>query len=515
MRIEKKSVLGLVIIVVILSLILLLNLKSVGREPRLISLSKSVAYPGDTIILKGEHFGGEISKGRIYINDQMLFDNFINHWSEDEISILLPDDFKSGMVSVSNMFGSSKAHLITSITDVPRIKMSTEVPGYPFIDSVNIISNSENIVNISGRNFGTIIDNTSLILSYKDSVSSEEFLVVEHNRIISWKNDEIVFYLPYGLSNLTVYVKNTKGYSNNVFLDDKTPSVSYIYKNPVEYNLKQRVDIKNVVALKGSYINLFIPCIIQGINQKDVVLISTEGYYSKDSNTFNVVAQVSETGDEFNYILESKLTNYSLETEVNKTSLGRKYDKKSPDYIEGFFKTPGVVENDEKLNGAAKWVIRNSNNYYDKSILIFNWISKYIKLDDNGSNSSVTSYNKRIGSEDGIVNLTIAMLRAIGIPSRKVKGIIVKDEVMNYQWLEYFLPNGGWVTYDIIEKFVNSNYVNGYLEGNRIAFSKGVTNIEYQEDNFNYKIYALQNTTDNSEGNVESYDAVWHNVEAE
>lgn len=514
---EYKKPLIILSSIIALFIIILINFKSVGRAPELVRLSKSVAYPGDRITLYGNYFGGEISKGRVTINDQLVFRSDIIAWSDKEITLTLLKDFKSGMISVRNMFGESESHLITSFDDVPRIKTKEEVPGYPFVETIEVVESSENRYILNGRNFGSRQNLSTLVVSNNNYNDSDGFSEIGNYNILSWSDDEIEFYLPYGLKSSVIYVKSSKGFSNYFSLPKlEKRAVSYSYGSFRSYGLRQVVDVVDVVALKGSYIDLFVPCPYEGLNQKNILLNSTEGVYNKISNTFNFSNAVNESGDKFSVELDSSVEVYKLKTKVIKNLVKREYDKRSPNYKLGFERTPGVVVKDRDIRNTGLWLARKNKNPYIQVELIIDWLKKYIKLDTKAPELSSAAFKGRKASELGLVNLTISMLRSSGIPSRIVKGIIVEGGVSrNYQWLEFLLPSGAWIPIDIIEYKKNSLYEIGSLDYNKIVYTKGVTSIEYQEDNFRNDIYALQNTVSNFEGNVERYNTIWHNIAIE
>lgn len=515
MKIYKKPIF-IVLIATSVFIIILLNFKNVGRPPELYNLSDSVAHPGDTITLKGNYFGKDISKGQIFINDQILFSNYIKSWSNKDIVLKLPDDFKSGMIHINNMFGESDSLLLTSYKDVPRIRTNEEIPGFPFIKSAKKLVSSDFKIHLSGRNFGSRQALSSLVVSNSNDNDGDGFSDIPDEYIVRWSDDTIVFYMPYGIRSKVLYVRSSKGFSNYFTLPVRgTIPVVYEYGISKKYNLKQKVELNNIVALENSSISIFIPCVLEDLNQKNVLLSSTGGTYNKLNNTFDHKIDIKESGKEFWLELDSYLDVYSLTTSINKRVLSKSYDKESPQYISGYQTIPGVIEGDKDTKSTSRWLIRNSKNYYNRAEIIINWIIKYIKMSEDGTSLSNDVLKNKMGSSKGLVKLTTAMLRAGGIPSRIISGIKVEETVENYLWLEFFLPGGGWIPMDIVKAKSTEDNIIGSLDYNRIAFTKGVVNIKYQNDNFEHDLYALQNCVSNSEGNIENYDAVWHNVEIE
>ena len=127
----------------------------------------------------------------------------------------------------------------------------------------------------------------------------------------------------------------------------------------------------------------------------------------------------------------------------------------SPAYIQGFEPIRDVDKDFKSLKEAGIWIVRNTKNRLNQAELIIDWIIRYIKVNDESSDIASIAFDNRSASSKGLVNITVSMLRAVGIPSRVVTGIKVSDEVKSYSWLEFYLPGGGWVPYDLLEKKVD------------------------------------------------------------
>lgn len=509
MKINKKSLTIFVSLLFVLLLILFLNLKSVGRRPELHDLSISVAAPGDTIILFGDYFGGEISRGRVYINDKMIFKEFIVSWSNRQIVLKLSDDFKSGMITVNNMFGESSPYLITSINDVPEIRDDSIYTNKPFIEDVQFVDVTDLKIRVSGRSFGVNVTNSKLIIQ---GINGDN-ININRKAITEWNDDNITFFLPVGMNNIIISITNSSGDSNEFTLHkSEIPPVVYITGEQITYSLKQVVNIDNVITLGDGYVNLYVPCVYEDQNQNNIIFGALRGRYNSILNIYDYNLKFSETGDTDTVTLETLVDVGNLETKIRSDLIGRNYDIESPDYIDGFLKTPNIDHIDRDIKNTGVWLVRNTNNRYRQVEILVEWILQYIKIKEDSSENAVIAFKNRSANEYGLINITISMLRSIGIPTRIISGIKSQDEITDYRWLEFYLPNGGWVPLDLLRMSLDDNYVIGNLTNNLIGFTKGVTNINYQHDNFKSGFYALQNNTSNLEGNIESYDALWHNV---
>lgn len=512
LKISIRKRIAIVLFVLVLLIISLLNVKNIGRRPELLDISNSVVTPGEVITLYGKYFGGEISKGRVFFNDQMVYKDYIKSWSDNSIELVLNDDFKSGMVKIKNMFGESTPYLITSKNDVPVINKNVRNLSVPIISKGEYVDSSYLKITLNGKSFGLRKENSSL----KIFTDSGDEIKIHSSSIIEWKDDSITFFLPFGIDNILISIIGKNGKSNEYTLHkNEIPSIVYAKSDSKTYTLKQKVDISNVIALKDSYVDLYVPCVFEDLNQKNIQFSTENGVYDNTTNTYNYSLSFNITGEVASVTLNSKLEISNLETKIRSDLIGRIYDENSPDYTDGFAPTPEISSDNKDIKNTGVWLVRNSNNRYNQAEILINWITKYIKYDSEGSSDSVIAFSNRKATYLGLINITVSMLRSVGIPSRIIKGIIINDEVHNYQWLEFYLPGGGWVPFDLIEYLNNKNYEIGTLINNRIGFSKGITNIPYQSNNYKNDFYALQNSTSNLQGNVESYDAIWHNIEIE
>lgn len=508
MKINKKYIIPLISIFLLLLLMLIFNFKSVGKRPELTSLSKSVANPGDTITLMGNYFGGEISRGRVYINGNMIYKDFIKSWSNKEITITLTDDFKSGMITVINMFGESSPYLITSFKDVPIIDDKRSAIGVPNIEFAEYLDSSNLKIKLIGNFLGTKDAFNEIKIG---SIKGEE-LVIDNFNIVSWNDNEVIFYLSYAITDLLITISHRSDISNQYSLhNDNVPAISYNLTNTKRYLVEQNITIKDVISLNNSFIKLFIPTVYIGMNQKRDFVDIGNGKYNVLSRTVDYIIPVNETGFKSEIILKSEVDIRSIETTIRTDLIGRTYDISSPHYIKGYQETPNV-ELSTDLKGTAIWLVRNENNRYNQVNIIMNWLLKNINVTDDASDNATLGFKNRTVSDYGIINLTVSMLRSIGIPSRVISGIKEDDTWVNYKWIEFYLPDGGWIPLDLIKIKEDPEYKIGILENNRICFTKGVTFIDYVDNKFDPDFYALQNSTSNFEGNIEHYSALWHNV---
>jgi transglutaminase-like putative cysteine protease len=123
-----------------------------------------------------------------------------------------------------------------------------------------------------------------------------------------------------------------------------------------------------------------------------------------------------------------------------------------------------VQSNDSAIKKTAETLI--SNAHYESAAVtsIMLWVRDNLKYDSSATNHDAvwTFYNKR-GTCENYAQLSLALLRSVGIPARYVSGYLVGGDITvgNYlstygyswnagphAWIEVYYPDIGWVPYE-------------------------------------------------------------------
>jgi len=124
-------------------------------------------------------------------------------------------------------------------------------------------------------------------------------------------------------------------------------------------------------------------------------------------------------------------------------------------------------KNDFYINYIGRSISKGLNREIDVVNSIFLWIDRNIRLSNNPENKAqydaLSVLRKREGDEKGICNLTVALMKGLGIPARIVYGVSFQKEIRivaenrniiydlpnsERYWVEIFFPDIGWVSYD-------------------------------------------------------------------
>ena len=186
------------------------------------------------------------------------------------------------------------------------------------------------------------------------------------------------------------------------------------------------------------------------------------------------------------------------------------------------------------LNFAKEIITHNGKeeqNPYKQAKLIYDYLVQNYKIRDELRKSDASPLDLLKSKKGDAYDLAIfytTLLRAIEIPSQPIAGILVDSEMQTqaHWWTEFYIEGFGWLPVDIslgmglpYKAFRpaenNAEFYFGNLDGQHIAFSKGLNEIK-QTISQNSKIvlrpksYAFQTIwEESSEGNV-NYSSLWN-----
>src|SRR6056297_87622 len=209
------------------------------KKPHINELSPPAAYPQETLRIKGEGFGSERENGDIIIAGIRLTASHLEQWTENEISVKVPQGVESGRVYVITQNGKSNGILFSNRAHIPVILSGPVEPGHPYIESISPEKGAVGTrVTISGRNFGRrrgtgkvyfrflAVDTTAVS---KDESSAENSYVecseLDFDYEV-WSDQELVVYVPDGAISGSVMVENDRGRSNSLYFEVNTPAGS-------------------------------------------------------------------------------------------------------------------------------------------------------------------------------------------------------------------------------------------------------------------------------------------------
>lgn len=108
-------------------------------------------------------------------------------------------------------------------------------------------------------------------------------------------------------------------------------------------------------------------------------------------------------------------------------------------HVERFLPLPFELQ---AVQGASPW---------EKLVRTVFWVTRNVRLveGDAGSQDAASVLRRRVGRCSGRANLTVALLRQMGVPARVVHGLLLRsDGALWHRWGEAWLGLAGWRPFD-------------------------------------------------------------------
>ena len=175
-----------------------------------------------------------------------------------------------------------------------------------------------------------------------------------------------------------------------------------------------------------------------------------------------------QSNQTFSVYYEYEVTLFQTEWNYNNTNIGT-IGPSLPEYTYTAAK-PYIESDDPVIIAKSNEITQGLTDIDEKVKVIFEWVSDYLNY---------TLLDRAIGAKEALndgegdcsefSSLTVALLKAQGIPARKVVGLVMIDpdseeniplyypeigktfsyeQLPGHAWIQYYLPNIGWVTAD-------------------------------------------------------------------
>ena len=243
---------------------------------------------------------------------------------------------------------------------------------------------------------------------------------------------------------------------------------SYLAGDKDFADLVEKIGYKSDIDITLKIDSLFLPSIGQVWGLKENTRTENSVLFDARGRLFSYYGMKSE----YSYTIETLI--YNTTQKILSKQIKALYSKypedKDPAYnIESdFYKkhTKSIIELPKKLKKDIKKLKLEDKNYYDKALAISNYFSAkngYIYTDKpsifyKGDNIIDALCNTKKGHCMYYTAAMIAATRSVGIPSRLAAGYLtvesddgkyqVIDRSSPYAWVECYIPNIGWVSFD-------------------------------------------------------------------
>lgn len=531
-----RWVLGLFLIGLITFISIILSFKT-KPQPKINSLIPEIGSPGDLIIIQGENFGSKKGTNFIEISGNKLTEKSVLSWKNDEIKIILPENFNAGLVYVGNKDVKSNPKFFANSTTIPVAKVENPENELPYIENFNnVFSYSPavgKILTIYGKNFGNTREKAKVYFS-SDIESEEKFISAneENFEYKYWSDTEIHIKIPDGAASGDIFIETSKGKSNLITLNLNTKSGSKKFNFPKTYVLKVSVDIENYSNDKKSTIITRTPRPLISINQPIVNLIeySPEPVIKDFQHTvINQTVADKNRLEKNKFYQNYKITNYQIISKINEKNI-QDYSSETLQTYESFLTEDKITfSENEEIVSLAKKIVGKEKNPYRKAKLVYEYFLNnftLLKETRKDNSSPIDLLNKKTGDAYDFAICYTSILRSLKIPSLTCSGTLVSSDLkaQNHWWNEFYIENVGWLPVDLaIPSGLNyttwtkdidlTNFYFGNLDAQHIVFSRGFNEIKPGFSNnktvYRQRTYALQSIWEESSGEKIKYSSYW------
>ncbi len=422
------------------------------------SLEPERAEPGVVVSVTGRYFG---SRGRLEVDGIALDRDALRSWNDNLIVFTMPRDLRSGMVRVQTENGLSNPVFLTNRNDLPRI---TDDHGVHARSVSRRDAVPGTVVTVRGENFGLRTPGSSFGFYYPESGEQFDF---SGNAwwIVRWVNREFQFVLPEGLPPGPVHlVLNGRRAATDLVVQPPTGSVSY--GEPRHLHFHQGVDVQ---ASPGEPLpELF--ALLVGLPelpaQPEVSIVEDEGSATgEDTPSARVYrpAPVADDTGEAGDGADGAPGHYraSRLDAVARRSIRWQIDSALPvatlrdDEFRRAFQRflsdrDGVPVYDELVRNILGSAINLNNTPLVIARTVHRETQRRLIPDRSGTTVLMDALEGIAARASVYADLTVALLRASGLPARRQFGYLLADTgaTLDHAWAEVFLPGVGWVPLD-------------------------------------------------------------------
>ncbi|WP_018525449.1 transglutaminase domain-containing protein [Alkalispirochaeta alkalica] len=430
---------------------------------------------GETVTLTGRHLG---ESGRLEVDGVALDSAALREWAPSRIVFTMPRELPSGMVRVRTEGGLSNALFLINREDIPRLDRQNRL-------RVALITPRQagpgDMVTLQGDGFGprtarSLLEFRSLPgeASPGEESGREEIFTFGGDQwwIVSWSDRVIRFVVPQELppGELGLFINGQPG---EVSLEVSAPGARLEEGEPREYLLRQRVDFPDS---PGSAVLLIprIPSAPGQVLREEVSLLGTdEGGHSPATWAVLPVFKPREEDSQGDQPDRDLSPDQKEQPEKPRPMVVERVDRlerrsqrwditASPGRAlledAGFrraFRPFLADQEDLPVSAPAVQQIRSRvinlrNPPVPNARRIHQEVLRRLTPDREGTWSWEEALEGEGAAPGAYADLTAALLRSAGIPSRRSWGVLLKDtgETVDHVWVEAFIPRAGWIPLD-------------------------------------------------------------------
>ncbi len=525
------------LIAIIIGVITIVSIQST-KNPVITTIKPDVGEPGDVLTLIGDHFGTKNTENFVEIGGSRLTSSSYLSWTNNEIKVLLPHNVLDGLVYVSTSSGKSNPKIFANKSAIPvpaQIDPLTTIPEITKVSPSTVTTGS--IITITGRNFGTLRGSSQVYFATNDIDTSGQPLFITGSDFDSdyqyWSEMEIQVRVPDGASSGNLFVSTTLGSSNKKSYSLSTSLGSKSYSDKRTYLISESAQISDMGSQGEGTLTLFVPLPQTNGWQRNLEIVKStrEPSIPRYMNTIVHQTSLQEAVDKLSISHDFVISVWAVQSNIQSRNV-KSYSTFTKNLYNQYVKSDSIIVSDnEKIISLASSIVNKEKNPYLQAQMIFSYVIQNIELLTDISTSELDIdfiLDEKKADAYEMTILTVALMRAVGIPTLPVGGILVDADMksQNHWWLEFYLEDLGWIPSDpalgsgmeykaFQDKTNKSTWYFGNLDAQHIAFSRGWNNIKpahiTSQKVYRPKTFALQSIWEEATIEKLNYSSLWNN----
>jgi len=530
----------------LLSSVLIVSLwaRSAAR-PVVVAIDPPIGDPGEVLRIQGRNFGRERSDGRVEFDRRVPTVSSYISWSDALIEVRVPMYADSSLVRVVTEKGASNSRLFMSRALLPvRPETGSSTAIAPLVNALSVESGTiGSLLSIRGLNFGANRDSSEVLFSWAGTaafITPDDAAGRGHvtpsdaaGEYVQWSDKEIRVRIPDGAVTGGVAVRTQRGQSEmRYFQVGGSPGTkSHIGRRT--YALSTFVTISRIQSEGPNSLYLWLSFPADSASQRGIKALARSmdalfpnhrglsAYYLSNLQRDRLVTVGHD------YLVQV----YGVETEIiadrvqqPPTPLPSLYSLyTAPDSL--------VPAGHPEVQRFVRDVIGRERNPYRIARLLFDALKSRVIVDTSIKHAqAVEALAAGQGDAWSISILYSAMLRAAGVPSVPVAGVVVDDakRALNHVWVEFYLYGLGWVPVDPVlamgadlgqfrPPFEDRSRYFGNMDDRHIAFSRGLSRVDPMSPEGRTvsadRRYSFQTIFEEAVGAIAGYTSFWSDVE--
>ena len=545
-RARRPVALYVVLALVVVSLAVAVPIaRARARKPLVTSIEPSIGEPGSLLLITGKHFGSERGEGRVEFDRAAPTTSSYLSWSDEKIELRIPLYAESNLVHVVTESGRSNAKMFMSRALLPAAPIGSSLRTLgPSIASLSSDSGAiGSLVSIKGLNFGANRGDSSVLFTWmgesgiqvQNDDSGRGYVSPQDSsgEYEGWSDKEIRVRIPDGAVTGGIAVKTAKGSSPVRYFQIINAPGTKTYIGRKTYALSSFVTISRVQVSGPNSLYIWMPFPAETPSQRGVKALGrTAEPLLPDYRGLSAYRLVDLVADKLTTLEQDHLVQvYGVQTDV-------KVDKIQPPpspaprlYTSLAQADPLVPADDPAIIALAKKAAGREKNHYKIAQAALATLVSTVLYDAGAvSDSPVKALaGAKVDAWDMAI-IYAAMLRASGIPSLPIAGIVVDDSrrAWRHVWTEFYIYGFGWIPVDPVlasggeigkfkPVFEDRSRYFGNLDDKHIAFSRGLTSVDRISPDGKTvaasRRYSFQNIFEEAAGALSAYTSFWSDVE--